>query len=248
MSSRPPSLSRFFQRLGLFCVRTSHPAAHYLRHPPSSAFESVLLRLFPDLRGLRFIQVGANDGRRADPICTFIDAYAWNGLMIEPLAKNFADLRSHRGAAAPRIRLRQAAVDLVAGRRLVHDLAPSATANLPDWTRGLASFSRERVALAAAELGLPESAIVAEEIDTITWDQVWQEFGAQPCDLLVLDTEGYDLPLLRAASLARHRPRVIHFEHACATVEDRHAFYQELTDIGYELATDGPDTTAWLPL
>lgn len=168
--------------------------------------------------------------------------------MIEPLAKNFADLRSHRGGAAPRIRLRQAAVDLVAGRRLVHDLALSATAGLPDWTRGLASFSRERVAQAAAELGLPDSAIVAEEIDTITWDQVWQEFGAQPCDLLVLDTEGYDLPLLRAASLARRRPRIIHFEHLCATAEDRHAFYRELTDLGYELATGGPDTTAWLPV
>ena len=216
------SLSRFFHRLGLVCVRTSHPAAHYLQHQPASAFETVLLRLFPDLRGLRFIQIGANDGRRADPICTFIDTHAWGGLMIEPLAANFADLRRHRGDSSPRIRLRQAAVDLSSGRRQVYDLAPSATD------------------------GLPDSSIIAEEIDTITWDQVWQEFGARPCDLLVLDTEGYDLTLLRAASLASNRPRVIHFEHACATPEDRHAFYRKLTDLGYEIATDGPDTTAWL--
>jgi len=240
------TFSRLLNRIGLLCVRTNHPASHYLRHLPASAFETVLFRLFPDQQGLRFIQIGANDGRRADPLQIFIDKHDWSGIMIEPLSKNFADLLLHRGASSPRIQLRQAAVDLVAGRRLVFDLSPTATSNLPDWTRGLASFSRERVAQAASELGLPDTAIISEEIDTITWAQVWSEFGSRPCDLLTLDTEGYDLTLLRAASLSEHKPRIIHFEHACTTPEDRYAFYRELEQLGYEIATDGPDTTAWL--
>lgn len=199
------TFSRLLNRIGLLCVRTNHPASHYLRHLPASAFETVLFRLFPDQQGLRFIQIGANDGRRADPLQIFIDKHDWSGIMIEPLSKNFAD-----------------------------------------WTRGLASFSRERVAQAASELGLPDTAIISEEIDTITWAQVWSEFGSRPCDLLTLDTEGYDLTLLRAASLSEHKPRIIHFEHACTTSEDRYAFYRELEQLGYEISTDGPDTTAWL--
>lgn len=205
-----------------------------------------MLRTFPDLHGLRFIQVGANDGRRADPIRAFIDDYAWSGMMFEPLAANFADLQRHRGAS-PNLRLRRAAIDVTAGRRQIYDLAPAATAGRPDWTRGLASFSRERVAQAARELGLPDTSIISEQVETVTWPQVWREFGPHPCDLIVLDTEGHDLALLRAAHLAQHRPRLILFEHACNTLDERIAFYRELIGLGYELATHGGDTVACLP-
>jgi hypothetical protein len=46
--------------------------------------------------------------------------------------------------------------------------------------------------------------------------------------------------------LATHRPRLIHFEHACCDVDEQLDFYRQLIALGYELATDGPDTTAWL--
>ena len=241
----PPrqSFLRFLRRAGLVLVRAQNSGVRYLDHPPASAFEDVLLRNFPDLRGLNFIQIGANDGRRADPLRAFIDDYAWTGLMIEPLEANFTELQRHRGTT-PRLRLRRAAVDVTAGHRLVYDLKPGAT-GLPDWARGLGSFSRERVEQAAHELGLPDTAIFAEEVETITWAHVWHEFGPHRCNLLVLDTEGYDMTLLRAADLALHRPRVILFEHACNSLDARIACYRELIALGYELSTDGPDTTAW---
>jgi len=246
-------LRRLFQpvlaalrRVGLVVLSARHPALRYLDHTPASAFESALLRQFTDLRGLNFLQVGANDGRRADPLQRFIDAYDWSGLMYEPLPANFAELQRHRGGNA-RLRLRQAAIDVRAGRRSLYDLSAAATAGLPDWTRGLASFSRERVATAARELNLPETAIVAEEVNTITWPMAWEEFGPQRCDLLVLDTEGHDFVLLRAADLARHRPRLILFEHACNPLEERLDCYRELLQLGYELATAEGDTIACLP-
>jgi FkbM family methyltransferase len=246
-------LRRLFQpvlaalrRGGVVVLSARHPALRYLDHTPASAFESALLRQFPDLRGLDFLQVGANDGHRADPLRRFIDAYHWKGLLYEPLPRNFADLQRHRGGN-PRLRLRQAAIDVSTGRRPLYDLAPAVTAALPDWTRGLASFSRDRVATAARELNLPEAAIVAEDVDTITWSRAWEEFGPQRCDLLVLDTEGHDFVLLHAADLARRRPRMILFEHACNTLDERLACYRELLELGYELATSGGDTIACLP-
>jgi FkbM family methyltransferase len=223
-----------------------HPAIRYLDHTPRNGFEDALLRRFADLQGLAFVQVGANDGRRADPLQRFIDSFGWTGLLIEPLAGNFSDLQRNRGGN-PRLKLRRAAVDVTAGRRLIYDLAPSATAGRPEWTRGLASFSRGRLEQAARELGMPDSAIVTEEVETITWEEVWREFGPRRCDLLVLDTEGYDFTLLRAAGLALHRPRLILFEHACNTLDERLPLYRELIELGYELATDGGDTIACLP-
>ena len=41
---------------------------------------------------------------------------------------------------------------------------------------------------------------MTETVTAVTWDEVWRDFGPQRCDLLVLDTEGYDLPLLRAGA------------------------------------------------
>lgn len=234
------------RRLGFVVARSTHRGTRYLDHPPASAFQDVLLRVFPDLHGLRFIQIGANDGRRADPLQPFIDRYAWTGLMIEPLQENFATLQRHRGAN-PRLRLNRAAVDITAGKRLVYDLAPAVTARLPDWAGGLGSFSRARLEQVARELQLPDSAIVAEEVDTITWDEVWREAGAVTCDLLVLDTEGYDLTLLRASGLPAHRPRLILFEHACNSLPERLEFYRELLELGYDLATCEGDTVAALP-
>jgi FkbM family methyltransferase len=212
-------LLKLLRRAGIVLVRAQNSGVRYFDHMPASAFEDVLLRIFPDLRGLSFIQIGANDGCRADPLRAFIDDYAWAGLMFEPLRANFTDLQRHRGTT-PLLRLRRAAVDVTAGHRLVYDLKPDA-AYIPDWARGLGSVSREPV------------------------EQAAHEFGPHRCDLLVLDTEGYDMTLLRAADLTQYRPRVILFEHACNTLDERIAFYHELIDLGYELATDGPDTTAW---
>lgn len=227
-------------------VSRTHPGYAFLTHPPQSAFDAILLKVFFDPTGLRFIQIGANDGHLADPLSGYLDDFGWQGAMFEPLAKNFTALAA-RHAGNPRLQLHQAAVDLSAGRRTIYDIAPALRPRLPDWAGGLASFDRTRVLTAAHELGLADSDVVVEEIATKSWTDVWATLGGHRCDVLVLDTEGYDFTLLRAAGLERQRPRIIHFEHACHTADERFAFYRELVALGYELATDGGDTTAWLP-
>lgn len=74
---------------------------------------------------------------------------------------------------------------------------------------------------------------------------VWAQLD-DPCHLLVLDTEGFDIPLLRTADLKLHRPTIILFEHACHTDEDRYAFYRELDALGYDIASTAGDTIATL--
>jgi FkbM family methyltransferase len=226
-------------------IGRQHPARVYVDHLPDTAFAHVLLHCYPDPSGLRFIQIGSNDGHRVDPLVPFVASCGWSGLMFEPVPRNFAALRQRHGSN-PRLQLRQAAVDIVRGRRLIYDLDRDAHPSLPDWAHGLASFSRERLIQAAAELGLGETAIVTVEVPTVAWANVWRDFGPHRCDIMALDTEGHDLPLLRAAGLDLHRPRIVHFEHACCDIEERLAVYRELLALGYELSTDGPDTTAWL--
>lgn len=165
--------------------------------------------------------------------------------MFEPLQRHFAGLSARYGSDS-RIRLHCAAIDLKRGERLIYDLAPEIQSTLPDWAAGLASFDPGRLDQVVAELGLSRESIVSSPVRTLTWEDVWSQLDGHRCDVLVVDTEGYDITLLRAADLARHRPRIVHFEHACNTTDERFGFYRELTALGYELATDVGDTTAWL--
>lgn len=232
------------RRLGFTVVRDSHAAAKYLRAPSDQLFDLVLVRVFPSLHGLRFIQIGANDGVRCDPVRDKVLQYAWSGLLVEPLPPLFAELRRNY-AGCPGLEFRNVAVDAAAGARTIHFLRPGLP--VPDWAHGLATFDLGRLQRTARELGRTDADILHEEIRTVTWDELLASTAEPRCDVLVVDAESHDIPILRAAPLRRLRPRVIHFEHGCAAPADRLAFYGELIGLGYELGTEGTDTTAWLP-
>ncbi|HVW19731.1 MAG TPA: FkbM family methyltransferase [Opitutaceae bacterium] len=231
-------------RFGLIALRKSHPAAPYLADPPRSALDSILLRVFRELHGLRFLQIGANDGVRADPVRAKVLRHEWTGLLVEPLPPLFAQLQANY-SGRPGLDFLNAAVDVTAGTRKLYFIRPGLP-GIPDWAGGLGSFDLLRLRQAASELKLDEAAIAEQTVPTVTWDDLRRRFGPRPCDLLVIDTEGYDLTLLRAALLARWRPRVIQFEHACSPADERLAIYGELLALGYEIASDEGDTVAWL--
>lgn len=238
-------LKHVARSLGLAVVTTGHAATRYLDHPPRNALDEALLRCFDRLDGLAFIQIGANNGQRADPIHDLVARYQWSGLLVEPLPQHFAQLSQHH-RDNPRLTLLNAAVDAQPGTRAIFQIRPDLP-GLPDWAHGLASFSEDRLHEAARGLQLPPGSVVSETIATVTWTEIRNRFGPRPCDVLVVDVEGYDVTLLRLANLATLRPRVIQFEHVCIARAERIAFYGELLDLGYEIATDGPDTVASRP-
>ena len=241
--SPAPLCKQFLRRLGIVVARGHNRALKYLDHPPEGVFDLVLLNAFPRLAGLRFIQIGANNGVRGDPIWFKVPRYAWTGLLVEPLPSAFAALRRNYAGQAG-LDFLNAAVDASAGTRILHFLRPGLP--VPDWAGGLATFDLARLQETARTLGRTDADILHQEIRTAAWEEVLARFGDGPCDVLVVDTEAHDIPILRAAPLASLRPTVIHFEHGCAPLPDRLGFYGELIGLGYEIASDGADTIAWL--
>jgi FkbM family methyltransferase len=238
-------LKRIARQAGFVVATSGHAGARYLDRPPAGVFDEILLRSFPSLEGLNFIQIGANDGVRADPIHRYVLEYDWCGILVEPLPYFFAALRQTY-AGRPNLILINAAVDREAGKRTMYVLRPDLP-DLPDWSRGLGSFSEQRLREAARGFHLPDHAVAAELVQTTTWSEIRQRFGPRACDVLVVDVEGYDVEVLRQADLSTLRPRVIHFEHICVERAERLACYGELLDLGYEIATAGGDTIAYRP-
>lgn len=237
------ALKSLVRLAGYLLVNRESSAARYIELPPRGPFDEILLRVFSRLEGLRFIQVGANDGVLVDPIFRYITAFRWQGVLVEPMPGPFALLEA-RYSGNPRLTLLNAAVDDVHGTRELFHLKEPLT-GLPEWTGGLPSFFESRLVTAAGELGLPVESVTSTRVNTVTWSEVWTAFGGGECDLLVTDTEGDDIRILRQSGLREHRPRVLLFEHACVGEAERWAFYKELADSGYELATSEGDTVAW---
>lgn len=232
------------RKFDIVVVSTSHAGVRYLDYPAETIFSDILLRTFPTLDRLNFVQVGANDGQRADPIQRFISKASWSGVFVEPIPHFCANLRRTYPDSS-RFSIINAAVDQISGERSLYSLREDLT-SVPDWAWGLASFDLHRVQTAAKDLGLSAADIIERKVRTVTWSDLWSLFGHRSCDVLVVDTEGYDITLLRLAELEKIKPKVIHFEHSCTTRDEQLAFYHQLLGLGYELATSEGDTIAYL--
>ncbi len=228
--------------LGFRVLRSNHPFVRFLDDPPCTALMFALHRAFPSLHGLTFIQVGANDGVRSDPLCPIIHRWRWRGVQLEPHPVFFSQLQ---GLAREGIQQIQAAVSERDGQLTLYYLDLSKDAS-PDWANGLATTDRHRIESEAAQLGLTSEKIRSLDVPCLSWESLLKQSGIGEPDVLCLDTEGMDVELLRLWNWKRHLPRLVHFEHACLSEEDRADFYQELWAYGYEISTDGPDTTAYL--
>ncbi len=173
-----------------------------------------LARYFRRAAQVRFIQLGAHDGRQGDPLYEIIVGDArWRGVLVEPNRVAFAALsKTHRNG--DRIRLKRAAISDVAGRRLFYNFTATDDmdpAELQDWWSELSSFDPAHL-----KRHLPErlnAAIRAEEVEVVTVAQVMDEFGLNGLDLVVMDIEGHEDAILRSLAGLPCAPRLIMFEH-----------------------------------
>lgn len=240
------SLKFLLARLGLLICKKDHPAARYFQLRPVSGLNYALLRSFASLDRLRFIQVGANDGSRQDPIVGLIRDFKWSGILVEPREPFIQSLKI-RYANNPDIRTVHAAITADCSRSTLYYIDP-AISGLPDWTPGLATLDRNRIQSACRDLGLGLEAVLEETVPCLTWNKLLHDSGTEQTDVLVLDTEGFDVPLLNLWDWENQRPRVVHFEHACTTPDKYHDLQERLHRYGYESVSEGPDTTFFLPL
>lgn len=238
-------VGRLATSLGVVVVKKDHPSLRYLTLPPYSGFIYAVQRAFSDLTGRRFIQVGANDGRREDPLHQLIRQLGWTGTLIEPRGIFCAQLRRLYGDR-PDLRIVPAAIAETCTQRTLYHLSTEA-AHLPDFAAGLATLDRQRIVTACRDLGIDPGLIREETIEALRWRDLEPATNLAATEILVLDTEGYDAVLLRLWPWSQCRPAVVHFEHACLSGSEYQATLYELRECGYEIVTDGADTTAFLP-
>jgi len=209
---------------------------------PSSRLIRRFGRARPDAT---FVQVGSNDGEQLDPLRRSILRLRWRGLMIEPVPHVFARLEQNYADVADRVALANVAIADHEGVVPFHHLAEvedHEAEGLPRWYDALGSFRREIVLKHTDLIPDLEERLVTTPVVCTTLERVCQEHGIEHIDLLHIDTEGYDLEVLRNVDWDRQRPTIVLYEHLHLTDGERAEAHRLLEGLGYGCIEEHMDT------
>lgn len=216
-----------------------HPEAELKMH-----LDYVLMHRAMLAGGIFFVQIGAFDGRRYDPLFRWVRAYGWRGLLVEPQARFFAELvENYRDVEG--LEFRQVAVGTRNETRPFYTVAEE-----PGVSRDagmIASFDRETLLSHREYVPGLDSLIQSEEIECVAINDLLAEVEADRIDLLQIDVEGYDHELIRAVDLDRFAPSIVRFEHLHLTPAQHDACIERLVAHGYRICLEAHDTFGYRP-
>jgi len=192
-------------------------------------------------RKIRFVQIGAYDGRTGDPLYPLIVKGGWEGVLVEPHPDAFAALqRTHHGRDG--LRLENAAI---ADKDGTTELFVSPATGKPDWHRQTYSLRPEQHAQ-AARLGETRE-VYPITVASKTLRTLFEQHGVTVLDLFMVDVEGSDGMIVRQLLQTTMRPRMIVYESAFLLESEQRALLASLTEADYETIQTSVDTIATRP-
>jgi len=201
-------------------------------------------------RPLRFVQVGANDGLRNDPIREFVIDGGWEGILVEPLPGVFELLRRNYSRAQERLRFVNAAISAPGTPALqLYTLRASFLATLGEERRldllRKASTEREHLLRFIDEPVDAETVIERIEVPCMSYGELLQTHAPDwdRVDLLVLDVEGHEPEILRSLQSGGIRPNAILYESEHLG-EQEETIAAELRERGYRIESLAEDSLA----
>jgi FkbM family methyltransferase len=201
-----------------------------------------------------FLQIGANDGFIHDPLHLFIKRDNWEGVMLEPQIDVYNNFLAKLHRKRPGIISLNAALDKSDGHRPLYRLAISNER----WATGLSSFDKKQLLDKLTDarflrhvhrqgIVLPENrdeVVIADVIDTISPDTLFEKYNIGNAKLLAIDTEGFDFEIIKMLDLDRISPEIILYEEVNFDGKTVHDCREYLKNHGYFCKTIKKDVIA----
>lgn len=202
--------------------------------------ETILEKNFRKGQPFFFVQIGAHDGVQYDSLYSFVTQRQAHGLVVEPQPDFFALLQKNYAAHSGVVCLNKA-IHPTDKAVTLYRVAPEKTAGLPDWSTGIASLLPDH----HKKSGIPSSVIVAQTVAADHLMNVVREhYAYTQCDLLQIDTEGFDYEVLRQLDFKVLQPSLIKFEYINLSLSDAKAAIRLLRSNGYWCFHQGMDVIA----
>ena len=155
------------------------------------------------------LQIGANDGIRADPVYSFITGLGLPALLVEPHPNVFGKLKFNY-ATFPNATLVNLAIAKTPGAITLY--APHEDSlQLNPKLSGLCSLNSEQLRKSLQMMQVP-SAVQEIEVPSETVEGLLRKYQIESIDVLQIDAEGYDWQILQQFDLKRMGINLINFE------------------------------------
>lgn len=212
---------------------------------PLKAF---LLEAFAETcrKPITLVQVGANDGKMADPVYPFIKKGGWTGLLIEPHPLYFKELQSLH-ANSPGLVPRNLAISDEPGTLELFHLNEAARDRYPHGLRGCASLERSRMEDALQRgkkrhnVTIRDDDISSTRVEVSKLETVLKEEGLRRADIVVIDVEGHETRVLNSFNLKALKPKLVIIECNGADTGDEDAIVDVLNGADLRVSRFGDD-------
>jgi FkbM family methyltransferase len=187
-----------------------------------------------------FVQIGAHDGTSFDPIHDYIHKHHWRGILVEPQPKVFARLRKTY-ETEPQLILENAAIARQDGTATLYALKE--TPGMPYHATMLASFNRDAVEFNGHGY---KGEVEELKVPALTVKSLLAKHQVNRVDLLQIDTEGFDVEIIKMFAEANCWPAIIHFENPTGLSSKLQQDLTPLIQKGYVFHHYDIDTIAYL--
>lgn len=218
-----------------------------LQHVNYIDFLNMLLYKIIQKQGhVKYIQIGANDGIRFDPVFEFLryNASKTNGLVVEPVEDYYNALVRNYSRFKKIITVHKA-IHNTEKQLNIYRVSKKHETLVPEFALGIASFNPQH----HKKTGIPEAYISSEKVNCISFQELLNTYEFWDANVLIIDTEGYDYEILKEIDFKHFKPFVIHFEHGLKThtmsVEQFNEITRLLSANNYQLFIDESDVTAY---
>jgi FkbM family methyltransferase len=190
-----------------------------------------------------FVQVGANDGVKDDPLRRFVTKYHWRGILVEPQPQVFEKLVKNY-EAEKQLLFENVAIDAADGTARLFVADPKdGSPNLTVFA-SLKKDALRRGLKDALRRGLTGQEASAREIEVqaLSVRSLLRKHHIESLDLLLTDVQGYDCEVVNQFLDCGVRPKIIHFEHCHTARSVLNKLYRRLVSQGYRFIELDVDT------
>lgn len=202
-----------------------------------------------DYKNLKFIQIGACDGKFVDPINKHIKKYNWEGVLVEPVPYYFEKLKETY-KDSNNLTFVNKAISEKNSSVSMFTIDPSGFEVLPAWVQGISSLHLDRNAISEdywtkgrGKVHLKDGYsyeklkpfIKEIQVECITLEVLINESGISDFDLLLIDAEGHDYIILNQLDFKKYKPKIIQFEYVNLLSEEKEKIIKLLRKHNYKI-------------
>lgn len=220
-----------------------HTDPRYRKSGDLNPLEQLIYKYLED--DFFFIQIGANNGKRYDPIHHLItrEKEFISGIAIEPVQEYFAELQSTY-EDFPALKLLRKAIHNIDKECTIYKVNPLKD-GLEEHLKGMSSFDITNL----TKDGVLESDIIAENVPCISFMELIKTENVSKLHLLQIDAEGYDIDIINSIDFSIIKPSIINFEHrwkyGLVSEKDLFKVFDKLITHGYNIVFDGNDAIGY---